>query len=110
MSRHTLYINGWQRESCWGWDHPSGVWYAQLWRDGTEPGGNDGRDAPVLWLTPPTYEITQRQALAEHIARFLDVDVEVVLWAFIESYDGFLDVSPDENHWEPELPLTARDI
>ena len=46
------------------------MWYAQLWIDGTEPGDDDGHDAPVLWLTPPSYEIQSRQTLAAHIADF----------------------------------------
>jgi hypothetical protein len=53
MSRHTLYLDGWQRESVWGWDPGQGVWHAQLWVDGTEPGGNNGHDAPALWLANP---------------------------------------------------------
>lgn len=82
MSRHTLYLEGWERESCWGWDPPMQAWFAQLWIDGTEPGGNYGRDDSVLWLTPPSYEITRRQILAEHIAAFLGMDVEMILQAF----------------------------
>jgi hypothetical protein len=88
VSRHTLYLDGWQRESNWGWDPGQSVWYAQLWVDGTEPGGNDGHDAPALWLTPPSYEIQSRQVLAAHIADFLDVALESVLQAFAESYNG----------------------
>jgi hypothetical protein len=88
MSRHTLYLEGWQRQSNWGWDPGQNVWYAQLWVDGTEPGGDDGHDAPALWLTPPSYVITQRQRLAGYIADFLDIDVKVVLLAFLDSYES----------------------
>jgi len=97
MSQHTLDIEGWERQSFWGWDPPLGIWYAQLWADGTEPGGNDNRDAPALWLTPPSYEIHYRQSLAEHIASFLRVDVKFVLEAFVEAYAGDLEVSEDAN-------------
>jgi hypothetical protein len=37
------------------------------------PGGNDGHDAPALWLTLPSYEIQSRQVLAAHIADFLGI-------------------------------------
>jgi hypothetical protein len=110
MSQHTLDIEGWERQSFWGWDPPMGIWYAQLWADGTEPGGNDNRDAPALWLTPPSYEIHYRQSLAEHIASFLGVDVKFVLEAFVEAYAGHLEISEDANFWEPEPPLTPRDL
>jgi hypothetical protein len=78
-SRHTLYLDGWQSESSWGWDPGQSVWYAQLWVDGTEPGGKDGHEAPALWLAPPSYEIqcprrtrTARQADLSHNLRFVD--------------------------------------
>lgn len=106
MSRHTLYLEGWQRESSWGWDPGQNVWYAQLWIDGAEPGGGDGHDAPVLWLTPPSYVITQRQSLAEHLAEFLGVDVKAVLQAFVDSYKSQWQIYGGENDWEPEPPLT----
>jgi hypothetical protein len=105
-----LYIEGWERQSFWGWDPLLGIWYAQLWVDGTEPGGNDGRDAPALWLTPPSYDIHYRQSLAEHIASFLGVDVKFVLEVFVEAYVYHLEVSDDENFWEPEPPLTPYDL
>jgi hypothetical protein len=72
MSQHTLDIEGWERQSFWGWDPPMGIWYAQLWADGTEPGGN--------------------------------------LEAFVEAYAGHLEVSEDADFWEPEPPLTPRDL
>lgn len=105
MSRHTLYLDGWQRESNWGWDPGQRAWYAQLWADGTEPGGNEGRDAPALWLTPPLYEIQSRQVLAAHIADFLDIPPELVLQAFAESYEGSWQTY--ENDYEPEPPLVS---
>lgn len=107
MSRHTLYVDGWQRESNWGWDPGQSVWYAQLWVDGTEPGGNDGHDAPALWLTPPTYEIQSRQVLAALIADFLDIALESVLQAFAESYNRPWQISGGENDYEPEPPLAS---
>jgi hypothetical protein len=105
VSRHTFYLDGWQRESSWGWDPGQGVWYAQLWVDGTESGGNDGRDAPALWLTPPSYEIRLRRSLAAHIADFLDIDVELVIQAFAESYRGPWQIYGGESDYEPEPPL-----
>jgi hypothetical protein len=105
MSQHTFYLDGWQRESIWGWDPGQGVWYAQLWVDGTEPGGNDGHDAPALWLRPPSYEIELRQVLAEHIADFLDIALESILQAFAESYNGPWQIYGGENDYEPEPPL-----
>ena len=104
MSRHTLYLDGWQRESNWGWDPGQSVWYAQLWAEGTEPGGSEGRDAPVLWLTPPWYEIQSRQVLAAHIADFLDIGMESVLRAFAESYEWPWRIYGDENDYEPAPP------
>jgi hypothetical protein len=102
MSRHTLYLEGWERESCWGWDPAQEVWYAQLWIDGSEPGGNGGRDRPLLWLTPPGYYIAERHDLAEYIAEFLGLDVDTVLEAFEHSYDGEWRTGGDD--WEPEPP------
>jgi hypothetical protein len=110
MSRHTLYLEGWQHQSNWGWDPGQNVWYAQLWVDGTEPGGGDEHDAPALWLTPPSYVITQRQRLAGHIADFLDVDVRIVLVAFLDSYESQWQIYGGENDWEPEPPLTTERI
>lgn len=108
MSRHTLYLDEWQRESSWGWDPGQRVWYAQLWSDGTEPGGNDGYDVPALWLTPPSYEIQSRQVLAAHIAEFLGITLESVLQAFAESYKGTWQIYGGENDYEPEPPLANQ--
>ena len=108
VSRHSLFLSGWERESTWGWDPGQYVWYAQLWLDGTKPGGNNNEDGPVLWLTPPLYVLAERGRLIDHLTDFLCVDDEPIVRAFIESYERDEDCSRGPDAWEPEPPLTGR--
>lgn len=39
-----LWLSGWSERSIWGYDAPTGSYFAQLW-----PDGNDD-DAPTVWF------------------------------------------------------------
>jgi hypothetical protein len=44
--RRSLELEGWSRQSAWGFDEPQGSYFAHLWRDHEEEG-----TAPSVWIS-----------------------------------------------------------
>lgn len=67
-----LWLPGWSERSIWGFDEPTGSYFAQLWPDG------DDANAPAVWIAglPPVSTLRQ---LVSRVASATTADVIQVL-------------------------------
>jgi len=67
-----LWLPGWSDRSVWGYDEPTGSYFAQLWPDG------DDADTPAIWVagSPP---VSTRRQIASLVAAAAGADVIEVL-------------------------------
>lgn len=67
-----LWLPGWSDRSVWGYDKPTGSYFAQLWPDG------DDADTPAIWVagSPP---VSTRRQIASLVAAAAGADVIEVL-------------------------------
>lgn len=66
-----LWLPGWSDRSIWGYDEPTGSYFAQLWPDG------DCSDAPAIWIGA-LGGIVSRNRLVAEVATVTGHDVAAV--------------------------------
>ncbi len=62
----SIELDGWEKQSLWGWDHQTDTFYAQLWR-------NENRgDAPDVWLSGESRPLLSPECVVREMVARLD--------------------------------------